>query len=419
MRLQVLFFVPVLSCLALIKIGDILNISAKKKLTASTEWAVKKLYIATALVGLPVLFFALFGSSLFDFSSVGDQRYISQGADVSAFIADRRSLMKGDSWRSMLLILLTGGAIWSALKKKVKFSYILPFISILIIYDLIGVSTRYISHQDFKTPTQAQKDDFEMRPVDRQIKSLEPDRSKYRVQDLTINTNNSSATSFYHNTVGGYDPAKLRRFQDVLTKYIAENNQAVYNMLNTKYFIVNGENGPQIQQNQGALGNAWFVSSILPANTPDEEFNALGRLDPKVAAVYQSSEFRSELQGFVPKKDSLGFIELISYEPDRLVYNTSAASDQMAVFSEIWYNGNRDWKSYLDGKEYKHVRVNYFLRGMKVPAGQHEIVFEFKPVVYAQGETISLISWWILVLGVLAFIGYKLLPFYQKLNKGK
>ncbi len=414
----VLFFLPLLAIMAFMTIEKVRSTNTKTTAAEIAEMT-KKLYIATGMFLVPLLGLALFGTNMFDFSAASDQRYVGQGVDVSIFVSDRKDLFSGDAWRSFFLVALVSGFIWLYLQGKLKKYIAFPIIGVLIVFDVWGVSNRYIEHSDFKNASRSKEENFAMRPVDQQIRNMEKDRARYRVQDMTINTNNSSQASYFHNTVGGYDPAKLRRFQDVLTKYIAANNQAIYNMLNTKYFIVNTDDGPGLQVNVNALGNAWFVKNIAPVQNPDQEFNTLARMDPANSAVVLVEEFTDQVGGWQPSFDPAATIELVTYEPDRLVYRTSAASDQLAVFSEIWYNGNRDWKSYIDGQEQKHIRANYLLRAMRVPSGQHEIVFEFKPVVYAQGESISMVSWWLLVMGCLGVLYFLLRPEWDRYKAQK
>ncbi len=413
-----LFFIPILGVLALKKVEESREAKSKDQATVLADLT-KKLLISAGIILVPTAIFGLLGGALFDFSSSSDQRYVAQGVDVTAFVADRKKLLSGDAWRSFFLVALCAGLLWLYIQGRLKRYIVFPILGLLVIFDLWTISTRYVSHSDFRPANRTTQESLTMRPVDQQLKSIEKDRARYRVQDFTINTNNSSQTSYFHNTIGGYDPAKLRRYQDVLTKYIAANNQSVYNMLNTKYFIVNSEEGVIAQSNPNALGNAWFVKSIALVNTPDDEFKVLARMDPSSSAAILEPEYGSMIANWQPQYDATGSIDLVSYEPDRLVYKSRANSEQLAIFSEIWYNGNRDWKSYINGQEAPHMRANYILRSMRIPSGENEIVFEFKPVVYAQGEQISMISWWLLVMITLGSLYYLLAPELKKIKEAK
>jgi hypothetical protein len=170
--------------------------------------------------------------------------------------------------------------------------------------------------------------------------------------------------------------------------------------LNTKYYIFPTENGePTAQLNPAALGNAWFVNDIRMVTDANEEINALSDFDPSGTAVVHE-EFKDYISGLSPEKN--GQISLKSYNPDRMEYTYETTGEQLAVFSEVWYGPDKGWNAYIDGTPVDHIRVNYLLRGLKVPSGRHDIVFEFKPESYYTGEKISLLCSSILI-GLLAF----------------
>jgi len=237
------------------------------------EAAVKKLLLATGIAGGISLFFALVGPSMFDFSSPGDARYKNAGNFVSALVSDRKSLMRMDAFRTFALIAITAGLIWAYLKDKIGQLILLGGIGILVLFDVWSVGKRYLDTDKFTTRSMTQA--YTIRPVDQQIfaaEKINPENSTlnpigrggYRVLDASINTFNSSQTSYFHNTVGGYHAAKLQRFQDLIDYHISNGRQGVLNMLNTKYVI--GREG-QLQSNPGALGTAWFVENIQKVNT--------------------------------------------------------------------------------------------------------------------------------------------------------
>ncbi|MEN1786081.1 MAG: YfhO family protein [Bacteroidota bacterium] len=374
-----------------------------------TKAANKGLLLAAGITGGFCLLMGLLGGALFDFANPGDATYQSQGWDIAALAETRKDLLKADAFRSFGLIAISAGLIWAFINKKVNQIVLLGGIGALTLFDVWSVGKRYLGADKFVAPAQYDAA-HTLRPVDQQIFAAEGiaidgsgsvksnnaiGRGGYRVLDMSINTFNSSATSYYHNTIGGYHPAKLQRFQDIIDRYITRGGQGVLDMLNTKYFI---NRQGQLQQNPGALGNAWFVESIRKVNTPNEEIDALGTIDPANEAVVLDSEFDNYIGSFDPQKN--GTISLQSYTPIHLVYNTNSNSEQLALFSEVWYGPNKGWQAYIDDQPVEHIRANYVLRALKVPAGQHKVEFKFAPKAYATGSTISLISS-LLLLGAL------------------
>jgi uncharacterized membrane protein YfhO len=185
-------------------------------------------------------------------------------------------------------------------------------------------------------------------------------------------------------------------------------NLTVFNMMNTKYIIAN-DNSPI--PNSQAMGNAWFVDNFQTVNTSNEEIDGINGIDPKQTAIV-NKEFSDYLSGLNIQKN--GTIQLTSYEPNHLTYTSNSTSEQLAVFSEVWYGPNKGWQAYVDGKPVDHIRVNYIMRAMRVPAGQHDIEFKFEPKSFRIGETISLICSLLIVLGLLAFVGKLLFEKYQE-----
>ncbi len=376
----------------------------------------KALMIAGGITGGICLFFALIGPALFDFSNPGDATYGTRGWDIPSIIADRKSLMRTDAFRSLAFIALSAGLIWAYANGKIRQMLLLGGIGLLTLFDLWSVGKRYLNADNFVTAVQ-NKSVHTPRPVDQQIFAAENitfdaktnstssdkiGRGGYRVLDLSINTFNSSSTSYFHNTIGGYHPAKLQRYQDIIDRYITSGDQRVLGMLNTKY-IINAQGA--LQQNPNAMGNAWFVESIRKVNTPNEEIAALKNTDPATVAIVLDSEFNDYIGAFDPQKN--GTIALQSYQPNHLVYTSNASSEQLAVFSEIWYGPDKGWQAYIDDQPVDHVRANYLLRALKIPAGQHQVEFKFEPRSYTLGSTVSLMSSLLLILGLLGLLVYK------------
>ena len=255
----------------------------------------------------------------------------------------------------------------------------------MCIRDRGSVGKRYLGTDKFVKANRANSD-YQQRPVDQQIfaaEKIDPNnpaanpigRGGYRVFDMSINTFNSSQTSYFHNTIGGYHAAKLQRFEDLRNHHINKGNPSVMNMLNTKYII---SREGKLQGNPGANSPAWFVETIKKVNTPNEEIAALSGLKTAEEAVIIDSEFNNYIGGFDPQKN--GTISLTKYQPHDLTYTANSTSDQFAVFSEIWYGPDKGWQAYIDGNPVEHVRVNYALRGLKVPAGNHKIEFKLLQV---------------------------------------
>lgn len=325
---------------------------------------------------------------------------IGQPQIVDALIEDRMAIMRGSAIRSLIVILIIGGLLWAYLKDKLSGLVFLVIVGLIGLFDLFSVGKDYLNSDDFVSPRQLNTE-YQMRPVDRQI--LEDNTLHYRVHDITTDPFNSSRASYYHKTIGGYHPAKLQRIQDVIERYIATGEQKVLNMLNTRYFIVDNNGTPAAQLNPAALGNAWFVSKIDMVTTANEEIDALGEIDPAMTAVVHN-EFSDYVDDLQINKN--GSIKLTSYHPEKLTYTAETNSEQLAVFSEIWYGPDKGWTAYIDGEEVPFIRVNYLLRGLKVPAGEHNITFEFHPDSYYLGENISLISS-LLILAMGIFVGYR------------
>lgn len=356
----------------------------------------KPIWIALGVVGGLSLLIALLGPSLMSFAGASDERLATQGWNIDALIKDRKSALIADAWRSFIWVLLCSAVIYVYHQGKIKQWLLLSALGLLIIADLWAVGRRYIATEDF-LPKRNVESIFDPRPVDQQI--LQDPALHYRVHDISQDPFNSSMASYHHRTIGGYSPAKFQRYQDLIDRYIGQGNMNVLNMLNTKYFIINDKDeNPQVRPNPTALGNAWFVENINLVNTNREELDALDTVDLS-QNVFIHAEYKDEIAGFDPSK--AGSIQLTSYAPDELVYTSSAPSDQLAVFSEIWYGPDKGWQAFIDGKEAPHFRANYTLRAMKIPAGDHEIRFKFNPKSYHTGEIISLIFSLLIVLALI------------------
>jgi hypothetical protein len=212
---------------------------------------------------------------------------------------------------------------------------------------------------------------------------------------------NEAQTSYFHKSIGGYHGAKLRRYQDLIERQISANNQQVLNMLNMRYLITGDAKQP-VQRNPGALGNAWFVSEVKTVKSPDEEMAALNTLSPATVAVVDASKFPQQKDATYDISGST--IALTNYSPDELKYRYNATQPGLVVFSEIYYADG--WQAYIDGKPVPHIRADYVLRALQVPAGAHSVEFKFEPKSYAVGNTVSLVASIALLLVLVGAIAY-------------
>jgi hypothetical protein len=356
------------------------------QLPADKKALEKKLLYAAGITGGLCLLVALL-AGMASFVGPADAQLEQMQWPVQALRADRESMMRTDAFRSLVFIVLAAGVLYFYLKQKLSATTVTLVLGVLILVDLWSVDKRYLSNDDFQK--RVVETHFQPSPADQLI--LQDQDLSYRVINLA-NPFNDARTSYFHKSVGGYHGAKLRRYQDVIDKHIAQNNLEVLNMLNTRYFITTDGQQP-VQRNQQALGNAWFVQKLIPVNTPDEELDALTALHPASEAVVDVAKFPVQAKAF----NTGGSIRLTAYAPNNLKYEVETPADGFAVFSEIYYKDG--WQAYLDGKPVDHIRVNYILRGMPIPAGKHTVEFKFAPEEYEIGNTVTLICS-ILLLGL-------------------
>jgi len=307
---------------------------------------------------------------------------------VGGAAADRQDLFGADLLRTFVFIVLAAGVLFLYVKGKVKAGIALGALGILSFVDLITVDTRYLSFDKFKDPDENAAV-FNPTPADQEIGR---DTSYYRMINFTVDTYEDAIPSYFHNNVGGYHAAKLALFQDLLVHQLGKQptNMAVFDMLNTKYFIVANPqtNQPQVEINRGALGPCWLVQTIQYVDGPAAAMKALDNFNPRDTAVVEE-EFKSSIP-FTPKHDSAGYVRLIHNDNDVIRYESSSTGDEFAVFSEIYYD--RGWKAYIDDKEAPIVKTDYLLRGLALPAGRHQIRFEFRPKAYYSGRELSAIA---------------------------
>jgi hypothetical protein len=374
----------------------LLGILALKEFFANTNTAeikLKALKNSFFITGGIALIFTLFGTSLFDFEGLRDASYDKMlPGFLEVIIADRKAIFFSDSFRTLIFVTISAGILWLFVKEKLNQNYALIILGTVILFDLVSVDKRYVNNADFQNAREIDKP-FVASEIDREILK---DKSHYRVANFIVDPMNDGSTSYFHNSIGGYHAAKMERYQELFDFHISKNNIEVLNMLNTKYFVFeDGSRRETVQQNPEPNGNAWLVNTVKIVDNANEEILALDSLKTKTEAVIDK-RFVSE--GFKTNypKDSTATIQLTSYALNNLVYDFNAATNQFAVFSEIFYKDG--WNAYIDGNLTPHYRVNFVLRGLEIPKGTHKIEFKFEPTVVKQGNTITLISYGLLLI---------------------
>ncbi|MFK5958184.1 MAG: hypothetical protein QM495_04835 [Lutibacter sp.] len=354
----------------------------------TSEVKLKALKYSIYVVGGFALIFTLFGSSLFAFEGISDDYYdkILPGF-LNAIIEDRKEIFFTDSLRTLLLVSISGGVLWLFIKEKLSKNSAILVLGCLILFDLVLVDKRYVNNKDFFSARKIDKP-FIASEIDKEILK---DKGIYRVANFTKNIMSDGATSYFHKSIGGYHAAKPRRYQELYNFQIAKNNIEILNMLNTKYFIFeDGNQRTALQQNPNANGNSWFVNTLKIVNNANEEIVALDSLNTKKEAIINSKQIKNDFNTNYGT-DSTASIQLTAYKANKLVYKSETIKDQFAVFSEMYYKNG--WNAYVDGELKPHFRVDYVLRGMEIPKGEHIIEFKFDPIVIKKGNSITLISY--------------------------
>ncbi len=408
---------PLLGCMALYTIW---------KGNEDNAFLMKSLFIAGGITGGLCLIFAIMPSLFLNFVSPNDATCGFPDWYMDALLLDRKAILTSDALRSFVFILSASLAIFFMITKKGdnKVALIVTScLALLILGDLWSVDKRYLNDSHFVR--EKRKNSFAMTAADKAI--LKDKDLSYRV--LTLNNPfNDTNVSYYHKSIGGYNAAKLRRYQELIDMYIspemqqvvgslrnaksvydvdnAFENTPVLNMLNMRYLIFNETVDPI--QNTKSFGNAWFVDEVKMVNNADEEMTSLGKINPRKTALVDV-RFKDLVSNVNPIKDSAASVELISYKPDELKYKTSSSQDGVMLFSEVYYQPG--WKAYIDGKETDHFRANWILRGMNVPAGVHEIRFEFYPNTF---WNLRWTGFWVALILLLGATAYTVFYYMKK-----
>ena len=330
---------------------------------------------------------------------------ISKGI-ITALREDRKSAFGNSIMRSLLFVILAGLLIYLYATRKIHTPVLLIGVGLLTTVDLLSFDAKYLNRYSFDSKEKYESNEFPLTPADQEIlKDADPNFRVYNEAG-----NDESRTSYYHKSIGGYHPAKLGIYDD-LTQYQLSGspNPMVLNMLNTKYFLRQTQQGTFALPNPGALGNVWFVKSVKYVKGPAEEMKTLNNFNPTETAIVEES-FRSKIPNFTPA-DSSSSIKQVAFDNDAIKYESNGNAPHLAVFSEVYY---KDWKAYVDGQPANFVKANYVLRAMVAPAGKHTIEFKFEPKAYYLGSAITRIAGWILTLLLLAYIIYAVKPLINK-----
>ena len=376
------------------------------------EEAWKKLKLSLYICGGLVLVLLVSVGSLYDFSSPGDAQMQLPDWLIKAIQADRKSMLIGDLWRTLLFVAATFGTLALWYFRKIKYPVLIAVLAVFTYFDMWTVNKRYLNDSDFvAVPKKQAKQHFQPTAANKAI-LVDPDPN-FRVMNLTLSPFNDASTSYFHKSIGGYHGAKMKRYQELIDFHLSKMNMSAYNMLNTKYFIVENPNSqarqPMAQQNPEALGNAWFVEKLHKVPNADAEIAALTDFNP-AAEAFADVRFVPQLTDTVFTVDSTSSITLTSYAPNHLTYTATNTHAGVAVFSEIYYS--KGWNAYINGELAPHFRVNYVLRAMNIPAGTHTIEFKFEPHSYVVSNRVSFVASLLLLLGVavvLVFEGRKIL----------
>lgn len=418
------FTIPLLAALALKRIVDEPTVLTKN---------MKFVYASLALTAGVALVMALMPSMMGPFVSDQERQMLSgiqgmtpdvQNMMLSSIATMRAAMVSADAWRSIIVIIIGVAMLLLFKAQKIKPLYLIVGISALCLIDLWQVDKRYLNDEMFvpkserDTPQQATATDMEI---------LKDKALSYRVLNFASGAFNENNTSYFHKSIGGYHPAKLRRYQEMIDKYIAPEMQAamqaigskggvmsevdgrklfpVLNMLNAKYFIVPLQgNATTSIQNPYAQGNGWFVDKLTYVADANAEYAEVGKIDVRHEAV-ADKKFEAVL-GQTAANDSTASVVLTKYEPNNMTYTVNSAKGGVVVFSEVYYPG---WSATIDGQPAELGRVNYILRALNVKAGKHEVVLDFHPSSISITETIAYTALAVLLLAICAalFVEWK------------
>ena len=383
----------------------------------SREAVRKALLWSAGITGGVLLVFTVAGGQIFDFGEEqtavqisarfenilkngGAEDLVQQGLHdqigwsiAEAVAAEREQMMRDDALRSLIFVLLAAAVVALLAWGKLKKSYAVAALSLLVVADMVPVAFRYLSHDDFVAP---RKTKIVATDADKAI--MADKELGYRVFNLSVSPFNDATTSMFHRSIGGYHGAKLSRYQDIIDYYLPVElpHEGILDMLNTKYIITpDGE----VVLRESAYGAAWFVDAVLGVRGAAEEIQSLGLVDLASTAVVDERDL-PEQTAFSTE----GEIALVEYAPNRLKYHYTASEPVFAVFSEIFYN--KGWSVTIDGEPAEALRVDYILRGMELPAGEHTVEWSFRAPHWGFVNIVTVLCS-LLVLAALGLAVYK------------
>lgn len=333
---------------------------------------------------------------------------------MTALREDRKAAFGGSIMRSLLYVLVGFAILFLFLKNKINATVMLAALGLFVAIDEMTFGSNFLNSYSFGSKDNYEATEFPLTAADQAI-LRDPDPN-YRVFNTAGGGDPfsmDSRTSYYHKSIGGYHPARLGIYDDLMQYQLSgDPNPSVINMLNTKYVIQRDQkgNGTVAARNPGALGNVWFVKNVKYVKGPAEEMQALNNFNPAETAIVEEA-FKTQIPNNFTAPDSTASIKQTAFDNDAVKYESNSNATHLAVFSEIFY---KDWKAYIDGKPAQYGKANYVLRAMIIPAGKHTIEFKFEPKVYNTGSTITRISGWIMLLLILGYIAWLLLPVIKK-----
>lgn len=383
------------------------------------------LYLSGGVLGL-LLIFIILGKSLFGFYTETEKTYLPPYL-LDYLVDERYKMFREDALKALFYVGITAVMLFLALKKKITQNVALLVIGLVSFWDLWSVNRRYLNNDNFvdktfvQSPFITENSDYLMEKSGENAEAqrllsqvnmnktlsilAEKDKSHYRIFNSVTSPFNEASTSYFKASLGGYHAVKLRRYDDLINEYFSTTDSIktmnILNMLNTKYLVGGTLEKPEAQINPNANGNAWFVSDVKFVETPNEEIKEIGEIDNKNTAVVLAED-QKYFSGKQLQKDSLATIDLVSYEANKLEFKTQSKTEQLAVFSEIYYP--KGWKIFIDEKEVPYIKANYLLRAVAIPPGKHKVRMVFEPEVIQTGKMLSMSVWVVFLL--LCIIGF-------------
>ena len=369
----------------------------------------KALYIALGITGGITLLLAVVPDAFFNFTSTADTRFAQIPELLDAMIQQRRAMLVSDAWRSFAFIAATAVLMWAYTRYNLKQALFIAMLGVLFLVDMWPVCKRFVNNDKFmpKKETTAIRETA----ADKEVRRMAGNDPHYRVFNLTDPNGpfNEAFTSYKHKSIGGYSPAKLARYQDIIERYLSKFNMNVISMLNTRFFIT----PDGVEENYDAFGNCWTVNNVVWVENAKEEIAAIENVDKETAYIdkawLKNIDSPEQYNNAVP-----GIITMTEYRnPGNIIYQSSSTAPKLAVFSEVYY---KTWKAYIDGEEVTPVRANYVLRALPIPAGEHTIEFKCVDELMIKSHNWSTYKSILVGIAILGLAGFGI---YRKVKKEK